>query len=485
MALSARRAGVTAVGRREAALAAGALLLGLIGGLAVVRLGPLLPLALLVALVGGALVLVEPRWGLLGALAVVALLPYGTLPVKVGATPTFLELALLLTWGVFLLRLLLHRDERLVTTPLDGPVVLFLLVTLFAFVLGLGGGYTTETLHEYVKIVLATSVFFLVTNLVRTSWDLAWALRALALGAGAAAALGLALYALGAGAARFLVRLAVVGYPTGRVLRYIEDDPAKALRLTGTGVDPNSFGGFMMLALVVLVAQAAARRPYVPRWLAVGATPMVGLALLLTQSRAAWVGAACGILLVAVVRYRWLLGPLALGALGVVALGLGRGFVQRLVLGIELKDPATKLRLAEYRNALAIIRAHPVFGVGFGAAPTIDQQTGVSSIYLTIAERAGLLGLALFLVVVVVLALRLAPALRRAASLHLAAPLSPELEATIALAGAFAAALVAGALDHYFFNLGFAHMVALFWGLLGLTLVAVRLAGGTAAAGAA
>ncbi|HET8627994.1 MAG TPA: O-antigen ligase family protein [Thermomicrobiales bacterium] len=485
MALSARRAGATAAGRREAALAAGAALLGLLGGLAVVRLGPLLPLALLIALVGTALVLVEPRWGLLGALAVVALLPYGTLPVKVGATPTFLELALLLTWGVFLLRLLLRRDERLAPTPLDGPALLFLLVTLFAFVLGLDSGYTMLTLHEYVKIVLAASTFFLVTNLVRTAWDLAWALRALALGAGAAAALGLALYALGAGAERFLVRLAVVGYPTSRVLRYIEDDPSKALRLTSTGVDPNSFGGFMMLALVVLVAQAAARRPYVPRWLAVGATPVVGLALLLTQSRAAWVGAACGILLVAVVRYRWLLGPLALGALGVAALGIGKGFVQRLVLGIELKDPATKLRLAEYRNALAIIRDHPVFGVGFGAAPTIDQQTGVSSVYLTIAERAGLLGLALFLVVVVILALRLLPVLRRAASLHPAAHLSPELEAAVALAGAFAAALIAGALDHYFFNLGFADMVALFWGLLGLATVAARLAGGTAAAGAA
>ncbi|MBD0319419.1 MAG: HEAT repeat domain-containing protein, partial [Gemmatimonadetes bacterium] len=41
----------------------------------------------------------------------------------------------------------------------------------------------------------------------------------------AAAALGLGLYALGRGAEHFLVRLSRIGYPTGKILRYIEDDP--------------------------------------------------------------------------------------------------------------------------------------------------------------------------------------------------------------------------------------------------------------------
>lgn len=452
---------------RRLLVVVGSVLLGLLGGVAVAAFGPLVPLVLVVGLVGVALVLVEPRWGLLGVLAVIALLPFGTLPFKVAVTPTFLELALGLTWAVFASRLLLHREERLRVTRLDAPLLLFLVVTLFAFLLGLGQGYTPQTLHDYAKLLLAISLFFLVTNLVRQRADLVGALTGLVAAGAVAAVVGLGLYALGRRAESILARLAAIGYPTGKILRYIEDNPAKALRVTGTAVDPNSFAGFLMVALVLAIAQAAARRPLVPRALAVVAVPPLGLALLLTYSRAAWVGAAVGVLVLALFRYRWLLIPLALAGTLAQALHLGGGFVRRLVVGLQLKDPATKLRLAEYRNALAIIRDHPLFGVGFGAAPSIDLQTGVSSIYLTIAERAGLLGLGLFVVVFVLLGLRLLPVLRRSRVGTL-----PEEEATLALAGALVAALVAGALDHYFFHIGFAHMVALFWGVVALAVVA-------------
>lgn len=456
--------------RHPVTLTLGGLLLGLVGGVAVTRLGPLLPLLALIGAVGAALVLVDPRWGLLGALGVITLLPFGTLPFKVGLTPTLLECALVLTWLVFALRLLLHRDELLLLTALDGPLVLFLIVTLFAFVLGVGRGYTTQTIHDYGKMILSISLFFLVINLIRSRLDFALALNGLCLLGAAAATLGVALWALGRRAEPILARLAIVGYPTGKIIRFIEDDPAKAIRATGTGVDPNSFAGLLMVVLVLLVAQFAARHPLVPRFVTIPAGPPVALCLLLTQSRAAWLGAAAGIALVALLRYRWLLPPLALALPAALVLGVGRGFIQRFVLGLRLQDPATKLRLAEYQNALAIIREHPLFGVGFGAAPSIDLQTGVSSVYLTIAERAGLLGLAVYLAVLVVLGLRLRPAL-----LGPAARDGAETEATLALAGALAAALVAGVLDHYFFNIVFSHMVALFWGLAALALVAARL----------
>lgn len=458
-------------------VALGGALLGLCGGLAVARLGPLLPLLLLSAALGAALILVEPRWGLLGTLGIITLLPFGTLPFKIGLTPTLLECALGLTWLVFALRLFLRRDERLLPTALDGPLVLFLIITLFAFILGLDSGYTTQIAHDYVKMLLAISLFFLVTNLLRTRADLRLALNALALLGAAAAALGLGLWALGARAAALLARLAIVGYPTGKIVRYLEDNPAKAIRATGTGVDPNSFAGLLMVVLVLVIAQFAARRALVPRRIAAPAIPLLALCLLLTQSRASWVGAAAGVALLALLRYRRLLPPLALAIPLVLALGIGRSFIDRFVLGIRLQDPATQLRLAEYRNALAIIREHPVFGVGFGAAPSIDLQTGVSSVYLTLAERVGLLGLALYLLLLVIVALQLRPIIFGATVRD-----SAEGEATLALGGALAAAIVAGVLDHYFFNITFAHMVALFWGLVGLALVAARLARGAAAA---
>ena len=55
------------------------------------------------------------------------------------------------------------------------------------------------------------------------------------------------------------------------------------------------------------------------------------------------------------------------------------------------------MRLDEYRNALEIVQQHPLFGIGFGSAPSIDLAPGVSSLYLTVAETIGLPGLALYL----------------------------------------------------------------------------------------
>lgn len=473
MALSAPRAAPRAASLPwgPLSLVLGGATLGLLGGVAVGVLGPLLPILALLGAVGGVLVLLDARWGLLGATGIVALLPFGTLPFKVGLTPALLESALALTWLVFAVRLALRRDELLLPSALDVPLLLFLLVTLFAFVLGIGRAYTTATIHDYIKMLLSISIFFLVVNLVRTRREFAGALGLLCLLGAAAAVLGLALWALGRRAEAILARLAIVGYPTGKIIRYIEDDPAKAIRATGTGVDPNSFAGLLMVILVLLVAQFAARRPLVPRPLAILAGPPVALCLLLTQSRAAWLGAAAGIALVAILRYRWLLPPMILGVPVILALGIGGSFINRLILGFRLQDPATRLRLAEYQNALAIIREYPIFGVGFGAAPSIDLQTGVSSVYLTVATRVGLLGLALYLLVLAVLGARLWAALadRRARD-------RPEWEAALALAGALAAALVAGVLDHYFFNIVFPHMVALFWGLAALAIVAARLA---------
>jgi hypothetical protein len=72
--------------------------------------------------------------------------------------------------------------------------------------------------------------------------------------------------------------------------------------------------------------------------------------------------------------------------------------------------------------------------------------------------------------VLIVLAVRLWPSL-----LGTGVPDGAEREATLALAGALVAAVVAGVLDHYFFNITFSHMVALFWGTAALAVVAARL----------
>ena len=450
-------------GAQPGVLAGAAALAGVLGGALAVRTGPVLPLAFLIAAAAGIAMLLNARVGLYAALAVICLLPYGTVPVKVGLTFTLLEAVTLLTIAVWVLRLGFDRGELVVTSPVFVPLGLFVVATLVAFLLGVGRNTTTQTAHDYLKLLLGVAMIVLIPNLLRERADIARFARALVAGGAAASALAILLQRLPVAVTTgLLVRLSVVGYPTSRIVRYIEDNPALARRATGTGVDPNAFAGFLMIVLVLAVGQAAAARPVVSRPLAIATVPLAGLALLFTQSRAAWLGAAVGIALLALLRYRRLSAPLALCGVGVALFGLGTGYLARLTGGLRGQDAATQLRFREFGNALTLIRDYPVFGVGFGDAPRIDLQTGVSSVYLTVAERTGLIGLALFLVVLGVLLMRLC---RGALQAEHGDGIG---ELLLAVTAALVAACVAATLDHYFFNLGFPHMAALFWALAGL-----------------
>lgn len=458
--------------RLPGVLASGAVGAGLLGGVLAIETGPILPLAFLVAVAGGIAILLDARVGLYAAVAVIALLPYATLPVKVGLTFTLLEAAILLTIAVWALRLGFDRSELIVTTPAFLPLGFFVIATVVAFLIGAGRNTTTQTAHDYLKLLLGLGMIVLVVNLLRERRDVARFTAAVIAGGAVAGTLAIILQRLPVAlTTRLLSRLSVVGYPTSRVVRYIEDNPALARRATGTGVDPNAFAGFLMLILVLAVGQAIASQPLVARKLSIVTVPLTGVPLLLTQSRAAWLGAAVGVGMLALLRYRRLIVPLVVLGIAVAAFGVGAGYLSRLTGGLRGQDAATQLRYREFANALQLIRDYPVFGVGFGDAPSINLQTGVSSVYLTVAERAGLIGLAFFLLVLVSLVSRLLRGALRAAADDAFG------ELTLAIAAAIVAACVAATLDHYFFNLGFPHMAAIFWTFAGLGEVALRLIG--------
>ncbi|ACM06185.1 O-antigen ligase family protein [Thermomicrobium roseum] len=455
---------------------AGALVAG-IGAIALaivlVLFGPLPAALVLPGIVATLLILSDVRAGLWVVLAVIALVPYAVIPVKIVITPPLLEMTGLGVLSVWLLRLFLRRDETIPSHPLLVAVMLFIAVAVFAFVLGVDRGYSSQTYHNFAKFLVSVSLFFVAWSSLQGHADVRRFTGVFLVLASVAAAIGLVLYAGGPRLTlAVLARLIPYGYPDTRIVRYIEDDPAKPMRLTSTSVDPNSFAGLLALAVVVAVTMTVAQRPAIPRWPAALAAIVSGSALLLTYSRAGWLGAAFGIGLVALARYRWLLVPGGIGLAGASVLGFGERFVERLWQGFMLQDPATRMRLEEYRTALAIIRDYPAFGVGFGAAPTIELWTGVSSIYLLIAERMGLLGLGTFLVAVMGIAWTGWRTWHRMAA-------SAEGDLLLAWLGAQAAALLIGFFDHYYANISFPHMVATFWLTQAIVLVAGTRSTGT------
>ncbi len=348
-------------------------------------------------------------------------------------------------------------------------------VISFAFVLGLARDSSTDIIHNYVKLLLAIGLFFAATQVLRSPAAVIGAVRAVIAGGGLAAFAGIVLWRLPQSlATRLLLALRPLGYPTDRVLRYIEDDPAKGERATGTSVDPNSFGGLLVAVFAFTLAQLLSKRPCFPR-------PLLGLflgldavAILLTQSRGAWVAATGAALFIGVLRYRRLVLIMAGGGVAVVALGLGRSYVARLISGLQFQDQAQIMRLNEFANAAQIIGRYPFFGVGFGTAGELDLTTGVSSIYLTIAERTGLVGIAAFAAVILAFFVLLLPWLRTNAAAR--DPGTATLDATVlGAAAAIVAALIVGVGDHYYFNIEQPHLAALFWLSLALGLAARRL----------
>jgi hypothetical protein len=463
-----------------------ALGLALLGGAAAGISGALLPpLALFGGLAAAGLLAVAisfPLAGLLLLVGIVTVLPFAVVPVRLVLSPTYVDLLLTGILAACALRVL-QRKQPVVRTAVDRLVLLFLGLTAVSLVIGVGHApISGEQLRLYLKLVNSVLVFFSVVQIVRTEGDLAGATQALTIGGGAAAAIALALYALPRDtAASWLIALSPMGYPGGPdVVRTIAG--TETVRATGTSVDPNVLGGLLMITGSLTAAQILAPKPVLRRPVLIGIAAAILPALALTYSRSAWVGMAAGLVFLAAFQRRriWLLAPA--GAAALVLLPQGQAFLDRLISALELRDQATIMRLGEYRDALALISQYPWFGVGFGAAPRIDLYVGVSSLYLIMVETIGLAGTAAFAATVtgtLARSPRIADcelrsgdcnshfAIRNPQSVGSALwPLGAGLQA------ALVSALVAGLFDHYFFNVRFPHMVALFWIVVGLLMAA-------------
>ncbi|MBI4758130.1 MAG: hypothetical protein HY783_03895, partial [Chloroflexi bacterium] len=194
---------------------ASAIALGLGLGVLVASTSPWFAFAALFALIGGLLAITSAQWGLFGFVGVACLLPFAALPVKIGFTPTFLDLTMLLFFGVWLLRLLADPEEKLASTPLDVPLIVFLGLAFVSFVLGSAYSFSQETVRHFAEIVMAVSMYFGVVSNVKNQWQLERIVRLAILGGFAAATIGIVLYFLPRTTAiALLSSLRVFNYPS-------------------------------------------------------------------------------------------------------------------------------------------------------------------------------------------------------------------------------------------------------------------------------
>jgi O-antigen ligase len=456
-----------------AALLILALIVGLAGGWLVVTVGVVILAAAVVAVAGGLWALQDIEVGYAALIAVIALLPFGAVPVPFSPKPTFLDLSTLLLFGVWLVQLATRRQQDFLGGPLGVWVLVFFVIAIGAFVFGLGhAALDQKTARRFVEILASILMYFLIVNTVRDEGRLQRLTRLIILGGVAAALVGIILYALPEQTTlKILSSLQRVGYyPDGGVaLRYIRDDPTLPQRATGTAVEPNVLGAFLIMTVALAVPQFFSPRRLLPRWLVTVALGVMGLAMLLTISRGAFVATAVTVLALGVLRYPRLLLTLVVVMAVILLIPWTQSYVTHFIEGLQGQDLATQMRFGEYKDALILIGRYPLLGVGFSGSPDIDTYIGVSNMYLLIAEEMGLVGLAAFMMVIAALCSAAAKVYRRVREASQLEPLWWGLHAAIL------GALVGGMVDHYFFNLDFHPSVTFFWLYLGLASSATML----------
>jgi O-antigen ligase len=384
---------------------------------ALVALPPLLGAALVVGSIGAVVILARPRWGFYLLLL--------SIPVQdIGAQgEATLTNAL---FGLTLLAWLLHRavfgGERLPHAAV-GP--------LFAiFVCGLALSLTVaqdiapgiSALFQWVKALI---VYFMALDFLRTRRQVVGALIALVLAGSGEALIGLAQFGSGAGPASFA----------------IGDDNSRAY---GTFGRPNSYAGYLEMILPIAlifgwwVWQQRDRNGSPFRRLlslmALGGAALIGLAVLASFSRGAWLGTAGGLGLMIVLASRRSRG-VAIGT--VVAVGLVALLGGYAVLPQNIRDRATSIlgnadspdvrtayitaenfavveRLAHWWAGIRMFQSNLLLGVGLGnfnvrfaeftISPTfLVSQGHAHNYYIHVAAEAGLVGLTTYLLLLFVL----------------------------------------------------------------------------------
>jgi len=431
-----------------------------------------------VGAVGGALVglyvITNVNVALYAIIGVLAFLPFGTFPFRIGFTPTLIDGAA----GAFLFVYALQwatsaRREFLRLTPAHAAIALYVAWLIISFAFGLRiAPPTSTTLRQFAATLLIISLSFVLVDLLRTPDALRRLVRIVIIAAALQAIIALVVYALpDATAERTLIRLARLGYPNGGVIRYIEDNPLNDERAIGTFVDPNVLGGFLAICASLTAPQLFARRPLLPRALIWLILALIGGALFLTYSRAAMLAFGVGLVFIATFK-----GYRKLFALMIVAIGVAlvlpqtQGYIARLLDAFVAGDLATQMRIGEYGDALRLIQRYPITGVGFTGTPDVDLYVDVASMYLIMANQIGLVGVGLFALAMISVFAYGARAWRQ---------VRDDVELRAVFIGAHAAlltVLVNGTTDHYFFRLDFQGSITAFWLTIALALATSRIA---------
>ena len=389
-----------------------ACLAGVMFGIASLVLSPQLVLLGLVICVGVLIAIRRPAIALLGVLFVTSTIldkEFTSLPgIRSLRIVDFLYVALL---GLILFRWLAERDFKLITTPLDAPLLALWGVAALSTVLGLlNSGVADWAAFDEMRTISYYLTFFVVTNLVRTQRQAVVLVRGLFLLAVFVSIAMAVQYVLGPSFVILAGRVEELG------TQYTLYSDITRMLPPGESV--------LLVAFLALTAIMVLDRPVTIRSFRAIAWLLTGVAVLLTFNRNFWFSVALGLFMLGIVltgeerrQYiRWIVAvgvAFSIGATAFVAVAPGTR-VARLItasvyrfttlanVGNYTEDRSLQDRLPEYEYTIPQIVSHPVLGIGMGASyrpydsrldwPGHNLQRYTHNAHIWLIMKTGLIG---------------------------------------------------------------------------------------------
>ncbi len=273
--------------------------------------------------------------------------------------PWFAWAWLALTWGAR--RWLTGKFTR--ATAFDLPLGVLLVCLPLSFSVTIA---PATSLPKVFGVLLAVAFFYATVNAIQTPRDLAWATFWLVIVCAGIALAGL----IGTDWAQSKIVSASFIYD--RLPRVVQGIP----RSIAGGFARNGVGGALALIVPLLVALAiqnarspqSAIRNSVYNPILFGATLLALATLALTQSRGGILGAAVGVLGVAIWRERkfvWLIAASVAALIGLIALGYGNALLD-FVLRMDAQSGTLASRLEVWQRGWLMVRDFPFTGIGIG-----------------------------------------------------------------------------------------------------------------------
>lgn len=146
-------------------------------------------------------------------------------------------------------------------------------------------------------------------------------------------------------------------------------------RVSGMLVDPNAYGGLLVVAFAFHILTFYNQRPLIPGYWGMFTTITLAIGILLTYSRSAWIGMVLVLLVVLVIRpvYAWRMLLVFVTAVGLVVTVFGKNNLE-VIVNLARRPDQIAARIDILRDAVAMFAEKPLFGVGLG---TFAEQENV------------------------------------------------------------------------------------------------------------